>query len=441
MIIYANLEKLEALLNRVIESSCSDFYKKNYLIALGQVLLKNKNNLSFNNSSELVNMFEKLPFLMRQNITSTHPNERLYINRDQIEFISYTSGTTDGKPLILYWGHVDNYFYDPSLGLDVQNILILHPALNKNFGHTFVRQCREAKKPLTPIFADYQNLEQSAVLASATSADTIYTTPTLAEHIADHINKKYDSHKIKLLVLFSETLTSTKRKVLESRYPNAKIANVYASSEIGQILMYPSIDDIQGKIDLMHMQTEAVVAAELIDGELILTMEQNKAFPLIRYKTGDFFKIFGQDPEDSKDSARDISTCPILQWDGRMDVDKIRVNGLEIKSEDIEQALSSCRNDIGTNYQFHFYSALSPQTNKETIKIVIEISKNFINEFSKREAEEKILQALLDKWYFTANATLQTAVDKGLALQPEIHFVENLSVQTQKTRHIVSHIK
>lgn len=422
MILYANYPKLKNLLQRVLSSEYSDFYAKKYSAAKADL-------------ADLKVFFEKLPFLLRHDITATHPTDRLFVDKNKVEFISYTSGTTDGKPLILFWSHVQNYFYDPSLGLDVQNILILHPALNKNFGHTFVRQCREAKKPLTPIFADYQNLEQSAIVAGATHADTIYTTPTLAEHIADYLDKRYDTKKIKLLVLFSETLTETKRKILEQRYPNAQIANVYASSEIGQILMYPSAEDIREKRELMHMQTEAIIAAELIDGELVLTMEQNKAFPLIRYKTGDFFKVHNE-----TNVKINSETYPTLEWDGRMDVDKIRVNGIEIKGADIEQALSTCQNEIGNNYQFHFYSALSPKTNKETIQIKIEICKDFINEFSKKEAEEKIVQTLLNKWHFTATATLQTAIDKGLVLLPEIHFVKALSLQTQKTRHIVSHI-
>lgn len=445
MILYAHHEKIRSLISRAAASAYSDFYKRKYAGAnvspLSELGASEQLRLTESDKKEITDLLESLPFLTRQDITSSHPADRLFVPREEVEFVSYTSGTTDGKPLIQYWGHVDNYFYDPSLGLDIQNILILHPALNKNFGHTFVRQCREAQRPLTPIFADYQSLAQSAVLASATLADAIYTTPTLAEHIADHLDKTYDAGKIKLLVLFSETLTDTKREGLKRRYPNAAIANVYASSEIGQILMYPSREDIMEERRIMRMQTEALVAAELIDGELVITMEQNKAFPLIRYRTGDFFKISqNAQSEDGGPDAANVAICPALEWDGRMDVDKIRVNGMEIKGADIEEALAACRNEIGASYQFHFYSTLSDRTGKEAIRIVVEVCKGSASEFSRRESEEKILQALLTRWHFTSSATLQTAVDKGLALMPEIRFVEALSLQTQKTRHMVSHI-
>lgn len=448
MLVYANFQKLKSLLEDVTCNKHSNFYRAKYSEIFSAY---NERPLISADDKELTSYLETLPFLTRQDITSTHPDKRIYIDRSEIEFISYTSGTTDGKPLILYWSHVDDYFYNPSLGLDVQNILILHPALNKNFGHTFIQQCRQAKKPLTPVFADYQNLAQSAILAGATQIDTIYTTPTLAEHIADHLNTHYDTTRVKLLVLFSETLTPTKRSTLEKHYPNAMIANVYASSEIGQILFFPSIDDIHRKNDHMQIIKEAIVALELVEGELILTMDQNKAFPLIRYKTGDFFELV--QATDSANLSHDSNTIdktektqqthiktPTLKWAGRTDVDKIRVNGLEIRVEDIEQALASCTNEIGSVYQFHFYSIESTTTHKETIRIEVEIQKKYASAFAQKEAEEKIIQVLLTKWFFTSNATLQHAIDKGLAMTPTVRFVEALSLQTQKTRRIVSHI-
>lgn len=444
MLIYADFTKLKNLLERVTSSEHSAFYREKYGEKITSVT-KPAHHPDGLNNEEFIHYFENLPYLTRQDITSTHPDKRLFIDRSEIEFISYTSGTTDGKPLILYWSHVDDYFFNPSLGLDVQTLLILHPALNKNFGHTFIQQCRQAKKPLTPVFADYQNLAQSAIIAGATQIDTIYTTPTLAEHIADHLDTHYDTARVKLLVLFSETLTPTKRSVLEKRYPNAEIANVYASSEVGQILFFPSIDDIRKKNDHMQIIKDAIIAVELVEGELILTMEQNKAFPLIRYKTGDFFELV-QDSNQNKISTSNQNLLQsdaepiILKWAGRIDVDKIKVNGLEIRAEDIEQALSTCVNEIGSVYQFHFYSTESPSTHKETIKIEIEVQKKYASAFAQKEAEEKIIQALLTKWFFTTNATLQTAIDKGLALMPTVRFVESLSLQTQKTRRVVSHI-
>lgn len=433
MMIYQNQPKIRELLIDALTSLGSNFYIEKY----SNLSVEKIRSLT---DSELLDVFQTLPCLTRKDIASTHPDKRLYIPKHDVSFVSYTSGTTDGSPLVMYWSQVDNYFFEPSLGTEVRTPLILHPALNKNFGHTFIQQCRQANVPVTPVFADFQNLTQSAIIAEKTGADAIYTTPTIAGLIHEQFVKYFDPAKILLLVLFSETLTSLKKELLHKQYPNAKIANVYASSEVGQILFYPCKRMIEEGSNNFHIIDKAIVALELSDdGELILTMNQNKAFPLIRYKTGDFFELV--DSTDVECSCG-LST-PILRWAGRMDVDKLRINGVEIKSEDIEYALRNCREQIGDAYQLHFYTRKSEADNtKETIQIIVEIvaSENFIqSEFAKIELTEKITKALLDEWKLTATATLQTAVDKGLFFSPEINFVNELSLKSFKVRHIVNH--
>lgn len=429
MLIYCNQEKLKEVLLTVETTNISRFYTDLH-----------KSTLDPSSSLEdVVSYFEKLPFLTRADISKSHPDSRLYIPKKDVSFVSYTSGTTDGSPLVLYWSPVENYFFEPSIGTDSRTPLILHPALNKNFGHTFIQQCRQANTPVTPVFADFQNLTHSAILASQTSADGIYTTPTLALLIADQIDKHYDAKKIKLLALFSESLTSQKRENLKKRYPNAEIANLYASSEVGQILFYPCKRMIKEQSNEFHFLHDAIIALELSDeGELILTMNQNKAFPLIRYKTGDFFEI-KKDITQSQTCSCGVTT-PILSWSGRMDVDKLRLNGVEIKTEDIEIALGQCRGDIQDSYQLHFY----PIEESESIRIVVEVLESDhiknLPTFGKIEVQEKIRNALMHSWYFTATATLETAVQKGIFTVPDISFVPELSLKTTKTRKIVNHI-
>lgn len=439
MLIYKNPGKLRNLLLSVYSSQYSDFYRNKFRGRVPDVSDVSELTVDIP-ENELIEYFESIPYLTRSDIANTHPDKRLYIPKNEAYFVSYTSGTTDGIPLVLYWSPVSNYYFEPSLGTSSRTPLILHPALNKNFGHTFIQQCHQAKIPVTPVFADFQNLAHSAILANQTNADALYTTPTIAGLIHEHIQKYYDSKNIKLLVLFSENLTSTKRSIIEKQYPNAQIANVYASSEVGQILFYPCEDIIKSGSNKFHIISEAITALELAeDGELIITMDQNKAFPLIRYKTGDYFDT----------EATQVCSCgikdPVLSWAGRIDVDRIRLNGVEIKTDDIEQALSNISSLIGDTYQLHFYSketSTDGGTPKEIIEIIFEIvdQKSIITtEFAKMEIIKKVNDALLNRWHLTSNATLQTAVDKGLFMTPQIKFVDELSLKTLKTRRLVNH--
>lgn len=424
MIVYFDKAKFQELLTHVSESALSDFYRKKY------------QDIAHENPDDPEKMLAELPFLTRKDIAGTPPDERLYLPKTDVSFVAYTSGTTSGAPLVLYWSPVDDYYYQPSLGTEARTLLITHPALNKNFGHTFIQQCRQAKDPVTPVFADYQNLAQSAILANETKVDAIYATPTIALMLADHIDTYYDAKRIKLIVVFSESFTELKRAELSERYPDAVIANVYGSTEIGQLLFYPCSHIMKEKKNAFHILTSTLVALELKKGELVLTQWQNKAFPLIRYKTGDFFEV-------NEDKCACGIETPTLSWSGRMDVDKIRVNGVEVRSENIESALRSCKASIGNDYQLHFYSQSSEKTAGGAIRIVMEIAslaENAADETAKNIVAGMVREELLAHWHISQSANLQTAVDRGLFLVPEIVFVKELSVKTQKVRRLINHI-
>jgi len=415
-----NIENIKKLLFFIWHNQFSDFYRKKYEAAG----LKEKDILNPGN-------FDKLPFLTRQELESVPPDERLFANPKEIQFIAYTSGTTTQKPLITYFSKVDDYYFDPTLGLGVKRLLIVYPPLNKNFSHTFVQQCVQSKNKSFPVFADYQNLANSAVIASKIKVDAIYATPTIALLLADFLKEYYDTKEIKLLVLSSETLTSARRQQLEILYPNAKIANLYASSEIGQFILYPCQKIIAEKKDWFHVLQPPVIKAEIIDGELVITYANNKAIPLIRYKTGDYFEIV-------KNNCGCGIKGQVLSWSGRKDIDKIRVAGVEIKINDVEKVFNQLNHIIGDQYQIHFYE----NREKPAIKIIIEVKEEGISaKFLPLESiKTAAVNHLINNWRLSSTANLKEAINKGLFLIPEIKFVKEFSYKSDKTRRLISHL-
>lgn len=415
-----NIENTEELLSFIWHNQFSDFYKKKYQFAG----FDEKDVLNPKN-------FEKLPFLTRQELESVPSDERLFVDPQEIQFVAYTSGTTSGNPLITYFSKVDNYYFDPTLGLKVKRLLITYPPLNKNFSHTFIQQCAESKNKSFPIFADYQNLANSAVIAKKVEADAIYATPTIALMLVEFLNKYYDPKKINLLALSSETLTLTRRQQLKTAYPNAKIANLYASSEIGQFILYPCPKIIAEEKDQFHILQPPVIKAEIIEGELIITYTNNKAMPLIRYRTGDYFEI-----------AKNNCGCGIkglvLSWSGRKDIDKIRVGGVEIKINDVEKVFSPISHLTDDKYQLHFYENRDNFNVK--IKMIIEIiEQETVSKILPSESvKEAIINHLMNNWHLSSTAKLKDAVARGLFLMPEIKFVKEF-FKSDKTRRIISH--
>jgi phenylacetate-CoA ligase len=409
---WINQDRLDKLITRAIESPHSDFHRKRIPSFAG---------------------LESLPFLTRKDLAETPVETRTFVSREDVRFVGYTSGTTSGKPLITPVSDVENYFFEPSLGMGITRPLIIYPPLNKNFGHTFIQQCRQAQNPVTPVFGDTQNLANSAILARETGCDAIYATPTIASLVHEHIERHYDPKKIRLLALSSETLTPARRDELSRMYPEARIANLYASSEIGQFILFPCPHIIEAGRDEFHILEEAITALELNgedEGELVVSYDLNKASPLIRYRTGDHFKVVGTNCPCGIKS-------PILAWSHRDSVDRVRVNGVEFLVSHTDQIMASIPHLFRPQYQIHFRQGL-----KTAVSITIEIEDPTLSTDTDRTETlaQLVRDHLLSAWRVGQASSLAEAVSSGLFDTPKVVFVTRLSHQGAKTRRLISHL-
>lgn len=413
MILWENKEALKEEIERIYASPYANFYKKKF------------SSLKTPEQTTLTD----LPFLTRTELVDTPPDARLYVPQEEVTFVGFTSGTTSGKPLVSYFSSVADYFFEPSLGIPITRPLITYPPLNKNFSASFIQQCRQAKKKITPVFADYQNLPNSAVIARETRIDAIYATPTIAVNLGEHIRKYYEPKNIKLLALSSETLTRAKRDLLTQLYPNAAIANLYASSEIGQFILYPCTHMLEQSEPAFHFLHDALIALELIDGELVVTYALNKTFPLIRYRTGDFFEVV----RESCDCGLPGAT---LRWSGREQVDKIRIHGFEIRTEDIEALFASMQGIAGDDYQIHLNYA-AHDSKKIRIDVELRNASHVITQYDSVAAMVK--NELLRRWMIAPGVSVAHAIERGVISDVHVSFVPVFSLATEKTRKLVNH--
>ena len=406
----------------VINNQFSDFYRKKYKKA-GLELPEDFS----------IDFFQSLPFLTRDELVETPLSKRTFVAGEEIVFAGYTSGTSSQKPLITLFSDVPNYYFEPSLGLSATRPLIVLPALCKNFGHTFIQQCRQAKNKVAPIFADYQNLANSAILAEAGRCDSVYATPTQASLIHEHIKKYYDPSVIKLLALSGEILTDIRREELKRMYPNASIANLYASSEIGQFVLFPCEKIMRAGENRFHILEDALAALELIDGELVVSYGLNKAMPLIRYKTGDYFEEISE-----------LCSCgtkgPIFKWSHRSGVDRLRLNGVEFTVALADKAFGNITYVENPNYQIHFYGGNAEATDRP--RIIVEIKDEILTK-DKRRADflaPLVAEEIKDKWAVSGSANLRTLVEQRLFDGPEVVFVSEFSFPGVKIRRFVNHL-
>ena len=411
---WVNSSLLKSVLDGASKSSFSDFYSKRFAgVPATEASL------------------ESLPFLTRADLADTPLAQRTFVDSKDIRFVGYTSGTSSSKPLVTLFSDVEDYHFEPSLGTDATRALIIYPPLNKNFSHTFVQQCAQADRPITPVFADFSNLANSAVIAREASCDAIYATPTIASLAHEHIKAQYDPSRIKLLALSSEILTHARREELQGMYPNAKIANLYASSEIGQFILFPCADSIASGTNEFHILEEAVAAVELVDSELVVTYGLNKAMPLIRYRTGDYFEV-----------VRAGCTCgrtsPVLGWSHRLGVDRVRVNGVEFTVDDADRLFASIPQLSHPQYQIHFDA---PEKGSTAVPIRIEIEDPVAAIDPKRQAMlVPVVEEYVKTQWAIGGATIKAAVEKGLFTYPRVTFVAELSVKGAKAKRLINHI-
>lgn len=406
---WVNEERLSELLTHVKGNPHSSFYEKKYA---GVPITRER--------------FFELPMLTRAELGMTPLRERTYCAQDDIRFAAFTSGTTSKEPLIIPFSKVERYYFEPSLGTGARRPLIIHPPMMKAFGMTFVQQCEEAEHKLSPIFGDVQNMANSAVLAQALACDSIYSIPTVAGLFAAEAQKRGFGEGVKLLALTSEVLTGARREELKRVFPNALIGNLYGSTELGALPFFTCVRMMERNLPHFHISTEALAAVEVVEGELVVSYGLNRATPLVRYRTGDYF----EEVAEGCDCGR---SGPVLRWSHRTDVDRVRLNGMEFDAEAADRAFFAFPHLANLPYQVHFH----PAQGSTGLRVVVElVAPEGVEEDVARFAERE----LPDSWRISGTATVRTAMKKGLIASFSVLPVKALSAAGLKAKRFINHV-
>ncbi len=373
---------------------------------------------------EIVRKFTAIPISKRGDVANVPVRDRMNVVKSDVVFYGSTSGTSSSTPLLIPFSHVDDYHFDPTFGGAVTRPLIIYPPLLGSFGHSFVRQCREREVPATPVFSDFRNLHNAAIVARETDVDSIYATPTIAAAFAECCSAYMDPSRIRLIVLGSETVTSVQRDRIASVFSNARIVNAYASAEVGQFILLPPEESSSNTTDEFTPIPGTLAALELLEGELVVTYGNNRAHPLIRYATGDMFEVSG-----SCNDGR-----PIVRWLHRDGVDRVRVNGLEFTAGAFDELIAKASPVPGApRYQVR---CIEQKNGSVRIEIDIEAGTESSSVYQ-QAATELVCNYLLDEWLLPSGKPFSFAVDGGMFARPVVRFVQQLPVSLKAKKFIV----
>lgn len=329
------LERLQSTLNRAYRNV--PFHKKRF----------KDMGIDISGVSALADL-ARLPFMERRHISDNYPYDLFAVPLRDIVRIHTAPGTTQKPTVSGYtpqdlsvWQHILTRALLAS-GITPHDILqiTLSPGL-ANWGRDYKSGAEAIEAsviPHTPL-----SIEKKMMVLMDYRTSALITTPSSARQLAAHVRERDISPtalELKTLILVGEAVTPETRTGLEEQL-GVTVWSHYGLSEVPGPAIAFECETHEGlHVNEDHFLPEIVdpVSGEALPdgrfGELAFTALTTRAFPLIRYKTGDRARII---PE----------ACPCgrglrrIEWAGERVDDLINIDGVKIHTRQMQTAMES----------------------------------------------------------------------------------------------------
>lgn len=415
------LKKVQDILDFVLTSSASDFYIKKYK-DLG---IEAKNIKTYSD-------FLKIPLLTKTEILKTPLLERVFVPIDEVTRYNVSSGTTDiNKPLITPQAKRAILSQNPNTPENLSEKLKVNKTLVLLPPSLAVKKIAKAKSPM--IYADYQKMSLSAKIAKELGMDSIVTTPTILYLFIEKLKEiGFDFKQVKMISVGSEFCTQQKAKLFKEIFPNAYMRFRYGNSEIGTAVGFRCDELYDERPGLFHPSEEIMTQeiktengySEEGQGELVVTTFFNRAFPLIRYQTGDLVEV-------TKTSCG-CGSNKLLEIKGRAQTDMVKVSGAILHTQAIANAMD------GLRYILEPYFQARVTERKRGSKILTHITLDVVpkKDFIGKLSEKEIATSIEEHLFLSVNKTLKDYINEGIFARLEINILKEAPLNA-KSRNII----
>ena len=431
------LPRIKKVLSFVLKSPYSDFYRKKYKGRIKPQKIKTYKD------------FQRIHSLTKKEIIETSLGKRLFIEKSKISHYTFTSGSTNKKlPTILAHSYLEDivskggkYVFNEEelVNLGVKNFLVLFPPL----AVIPIAINMTPRKFTVSVQSDTKNLKLTALIVKETSIQGIITSPTILYFFTKELTRiNFDKSAIKWIRLTGEYCTTQKFDFFKSQFPNAKITFSYGSAELASgwlasgyqcKYMYnvsPSFYHINPIYMIETINDNQEIAAENEPGELIHTdLFPGRAFPLIRFKTGDI----GTTERRKCRCANDL----FFRLTGRKNFDILKFSGIILRSDIVEMALKDFNDILEPNFQMHVYEKSA--NGKIMPQLVLKLSLKE-NSIISENFKSEVIESVSDKLFLASQKNLKYFIDNKIFLPLEIEFVETEQTNETKTKNIISHL-
>jgi len=419
------LPKIKRILTFVIEDPHSDFYRRKY------------SNLNIDPEAiQTYADFCCIPYLTKDEILSIPFDKRSFADGKEIIRYGISSGSTSqNKPLILPHlvinkqedgvGSHDEVFIK-SLG--VKKILGLLPV------NSMIQKIQLGGKLAIPIIQIELNKMDLAVnLTMETGLEGIISAPTILYIFTEKLRAtSFDRNIIKWISIGTEVCTVQKLEYFKKYYPKAFIEIRYGNSEAGANIGYRCkfLEQKELNPQIFHpndMNLIEITPDENLNsntGEVVFTHLYKEAFPLIRYKTGDF--------ATETESSCECGQKRTMTTHGKHAFDVLKTSGVIIHSQAITNALEAVNKHIELEFEMHVYE--ESFNDKIRTRLVLKLKPKI-----DRESEQRVASVIEKNLYLSQDKIMTDLVKEGLFYPLMVEYVTSFET-APKQKHIISHL-
>jgi phenylacetate-CoA ligase len=289
-----------------------------------------------------------LPFMRRQDISDNYPYDLFAVPLRDIVRIHTSPGTTQNPTVSGYTPQdLSNWQTILARGLaacgvtahDILQITLTPGLSNWGRDYKYGAESLEASViPHTPM-----SIEKKLMVLRDYKTSALVTTPSSALQLADYIGKNeinINAFELKTLILTGEAVDETGRQALEKELHAAVWAHYGLSEVPGPAIAFECNAHDGLHINEDHFLPEIIdpetgtVLPEGLPGELVLTTLTTRAFPLIRFRTGDQAKIIRAGCACGRTFCR-------IDWRGGRTDSLINIDGVKVHKKQIQRSIQN----------------------------------------------------------------------------------------------------
>jgi len=354
---------------------------------------------------------KKLPFMVKADLRDSYPDKLFTVPQDEVVRYHVSSGTT-GKPTVVGYTQNDLDLWTTSLaraltscGIGRGDVIEVSYGYGLFTGGLGLHYGAE-KVGASVVPTSVGNTERQIELMQDLGVTAIACTPSYLVHINDTAKKMGISIKddtlLRIAVLGAEPWSEKMRERIEEEM-DIRAINIYGTSELSGP-MFTECSERDG----MHIWGD-IALIEIVDpdtgeplpngvkGELVFTMLQKEALPIIRYRTGDITMIMDEPCPCGRTHPK------VARLMGRVD-DMLIIRGINVFPSQVEHALLSIPEVSG-----HFMIEVSRKGALDNMLVRVEMNPEA---FSDRIDD---LIAIKQKVHHTLKGSLNVAADVDIA--------------------------